>query len=185
MTNPFSWIGEIANALGAFVPTWVHLECTDVGVAIKRGDRVRALSPGITWYWPFWTSVYQRPANRQTVNLVTQTLMTRQQKVVAAGCMVRYLIDDAILALVKTNDVDQAIADETVAVMREFVTSRTLDEIQEDPNKVNTALTFKCRAQLKGYGVYVERAQLTDFSAGRTLIHVGLNLVGAAEPSEE
>ena len=49
MTNPFSWIGEIANALGAFVPTWVHLECTDVGVAIKRGDRVRALSPGITW----------------------------------------------------------------------------------------------------------------------------------------
>ena len=183
-TSPLEWIGTIASYFGSFVPRWVHLECWQAGVLVKRGTRATALEPGITWYWPYWSTVYTRPANRQTVNLPAQTLMTADGEVVAAGCMVRYKIDDALQALVETEDVDQAIADETVAVLREFITARTLPDVQADPNKVNTALTLKTRSQLRGYGVQVERAQLTDFARGRTLIHVGLNFKGQ-ETEEE
>jgi regulator of protease activity HflC (stomatin/prohibitin superfamily) len=154
-------------------------------VAITRGQRIKPLSPGIVWYWPFWTSIYHRAATIQTKDLKTQTLMTKDHKTVAAGCMVRYCIPQAwseeptridnadIKALIETDDVDQAITDETLAVLCEYVTNQGVDTINADRSVVNKTLTNKVRSVLRSYGVYVLRAQLTDFAIGLPVIHIG------------
>jgi len=182
----FAWLGQMAETLGSFVPTWHHQEWQDVGVSVTCGSTIKSLKPGIIVYWPFWTQIYNRSAAKQTNNLKTQTLTTKDGKPIAAGCMVRYhiprpwvdeeagQIENAdIKALIETEDVGQAIVDETLAVLCEYITGKTKVEINEDRKRVNTDLTSKVRSALRPYGVYVERAQLTDFIAGMPLIHIG------------
>ncbi|GAF73950.1 unnamed protein product [marine sediment metagenome] len=194
----FAWLGQLAETLGSLIPTWHHQEWQDVGVAIKRGRIIISLRPGIIWHWPFWTIIYSRAANKQTKDLKTQTLMTNDNIAVAAGCMVRYTIprpwinEEAqrienadIKALIETEDVDRAIEDETLAVLCEYVTGKSLQDINGNRKKVNTDLTLQVRSTLKQYGAYVERAQLTDFSEGTPLIHIGATLNTVAPESRD
>lgn len=184
--DALSWIGQIAQTLGSLIPTWHHIEWCDVCVAITRGKHLKSIQPGIIWYWPFWTTIYHRIAARQTKDLKTQTLMTKDNIVVAIGCMVRYkiprpwvegeenLIEDAdIKALIDTHDIDNSVIDETLAVLCVYITEKTLTEINHDRALVNQEITEIVRERMATYGVYVERAQLTDLAQGTPLIHIG------------
>ncbi len=178
MTGALTWIGELAQAAGKLFPRILHLECTDIGVFIKRGNRVHVLEPGIHVYWPIWTSWYCRPGNVQTADLPTQALVTLDYKAVVVGGMIRYEFDRSpeavIKALIGTDDVEGAIVDETMAVFCSFITSKTMAELKEERTKTNRSLTGKLATRLAEYGVLVMRAQLTDFSPCVTLNHVGL-----------
>jgi regulator of protease activity HflC (stomatin/prohibitin superfamily) len=182
--SALGWVGQVAETLGSLIPTWIHIDCTEAGASVTRGRNVRALTPGIWWYWPFWTIVFHRPGNRQTANLPTQALHTADGNQIVVGGMVRFTIEDPTKALIDTDDVETAITDESLAVICEYVTQQTLDEIQKDRKQVNTAITLKVRSALRPYGVAVERAQLTDFSRCRTLNHVGVALLSTREESE-
>lgn len=177
MEAVLGWFGALMDAIRSFLPAWHHLEKTDVGVTITRGSKVKVLRPGIVFYWPFWTSLYYRAANTQTEKLPPQSLMTRDQPPtrVTAGGMVRYKVTDPVLALVETDDVNTAIVDESLAVFCEWITSRELAEVMRTRRSdVNTSLTRAVRSSLRPYGVFVIRAQLTDYSLCTTLNHVGL-----------
>ena len=178
MIGESTWIGELARWLGQFFPRLRHLECTDIGVFIKRGIRVRVLSPGIHLFWPVWTSFYCRPANIQTADLPTQALTTLDHKVVVVGGMLRYEFDrskEAVYkALVGTDDVEAALIDEALAVFCAHITSLPLEKLQQERTAVNRSLTGKLSTALSTYGVKVLRAQLTDFSPCMTLNHVGV-----------
>jgi regulator of protease activity HflC (stomatin/prohibitin superfamily) len=178
MTGALTWLGELLQAAGRIVPRILHLECTDIGVFIKRGSRVSVLKPGIHVYWPIWTSWYCRPGNVQTADLPTQALVTLDHKVVVVGGMIRYEFDrdpEAVVkALVDTDDVEAAIVDEAMAVFCSFITSKPMLELKDERTKTNRSLTGKLATQLATYGVRVLRAQLTDFSPCVTLNHIGL-----------
>jgi len=173
-TTAFGWMGELFGAFGSLIPQRHHNEVMNIAVSITRGDVVKVLKYGITWYWPWWTEVYSRAANLQTKRIPAQTLTTRDGKRVTAGGVVRYHIDcgdkDAILsAMVETDDVDRAIVDEALAVFCEFVTSNSFDSMCGIRKDINTRITLRVRAELKRYGVYVDRAQLTNLSTCTTI----------------
>lgn len=173
METAFGWIGQIAQFLGTLCPNFVHVETIVAAIIITRGRHVKELSPGIHIYWPFWSTVYTRPRVRQTDNLAAQALITKDNQSVVVSGMVRYEIDDAIKALAETHDVATAIIDESLAIVCEYVTQKTLSEIQEDRAGVNTDLTRKIRSTLRSYGINVLKAQLTDYCLCNTLNHVG------------
>jgi len=172
-----TWIGELARWIGKCFPRIRHLECTDIGVLIKRGAQVRVLDPGLWLFWPIWTSFYCRPGNIQTADLPTQALTTVDKKNVVVGGMLRYEFDrspEAIRkALVDTDDVEAALVDEALGVFCAHITSLPLNKLQTERATVNRSLTGKLGTALSVYGVKVLRAQLTDFSPCLTLNHVG------------
>ena len=177
LTTAFGWLAELMSLLGSLIPRYHHQLCTDVGVSITRGARVRVLSLGITWYWPFWTEIYYRARNTQTKLLPSQTLTTSDGERVTVGGMVRYDINgsdhDAIkAALVETDDVDRSLVDESLAVYCEYITSNTWQDLCADRTKTNTAITYKVRSVLRQYGVNVLRAQITNLSTCFTIAHV-------------
>lgn len=178
MLGESTWIGELARWLGRLFPRVVHLECINIGVLIKRGVRVKVLSPGLWLYWPIWTSFYCRSANIQTADLPTQALTTLDHKVVVVGGMLRYEFDrseEAVhKALVGTDDVEAALIDEALAVFCAHITSLPMEKLQQERSAVNRSLTGKLSTVLSAYGVNVLRAQLTDFSPCMTLNHVGV-----------
>ena len=185
MSTALGWLAELLGTLGSLIPQWHHLESIYVGVAITRGNRIKPLKPGIIWYWPFWTMIYYRYSNRQTKDLQTQTMTTADGQVVAVGCMVRYKVIDAVKAIIDTLSVDRAIVDEALAVLCAYITKRTLAVLLEDRLKINAELTKQIRTALEKYGVYVEKAQLTDFGQGRLLIHAGHFPAGGRDSNGE
>jgi hypothetical protein len=184
-----TWIGELARWLGRFFPRLLHLECTDIGVFITRGRKVKVIRPGLWIYWPIWTTWLQRPGNVQTLRLPSQSLLTDDKEVVVAGGMIRYEFDrdpEAVRkALVDTEDVENAITDEAMGVFCKFVTSKDLATLQGERTAINQALTGRLKTALALYGVNVLRAQLTDFSTCVTLNHLGVNIASSGEEYEE
>ena len=189
MTGALTCFGEIVQAVGKLLPRLRHLECTDIGVCITRGRRVKVLRPGVHVFWPIWSSFYCRPGNTQTADLPTQSLGTMDHKVVVVGGMIRYEFDRAPeavkKALIDTDDVEESIVDETMAVFCAFITSTSMAELREERTKTNRSLTGKLATQLAAYGVRVLRAQLTDFSPCITLNHVGIPRAAAEQEYEE
>jgi len=173
MESVLGWLGQLMETLGSLIPTWHHLECTDVGVTVKRGKRIKRLAPGIVWYWPFWTSLYHRPANIQTMDLPVRTLTTTDGKRVAVGGMIRYQIDDVLKALIDTDNVERSIRTESLAVLCELVTAREANAIVQ-PDLAED-LTECVQERLERFGVVVEQVALTDCSTCMALVHVGIH----------
>lgn len=168
-----SWLGELIALLGSLIPRFYHLNCTKVAVTITRGKHVKALSPGLIFFWPFWTNLFYRIANVQTINLPSKAIITKDMKTVVVGGVIRYRVTDAIKAIIDTYDVDESIVDEALAAVCAFVADRTLSEVQYCRCEAYENLTQSVRAAVERYGVYVERAQLTDFSPCVVLHHTG------------
>jgi regulator of protease activity HflC (stomatin/prohibitin superfamily) len=116
---------------------------------------------------------------RQTLNLPTQTLMTRDKQQIIVGAFVVYNIKDAVQAIGERNwDVESTVGDITQAAIVEEITKRTLDELLEGvsggrDSNLSKALTGNCRKQLRPFGVRVWRCGLTDFSTSRVYRLIG------------
>ena len=170
--NILDWIGTFFSTLQSLVPTWRHVECIDAAAYIKRGSQFGELQPGIHWYWPFWTTILSAPRNRQVKTSRPLPLQTQDGIVVAARPVVRYVVQDAVKALIDTHDLDDSVVDETAAVLRKHVAEHTLKELQTEVSRTNAILTKRVQRALEKYGVLVERAQLSDFAESLILFHV-------------
>jgi len=174
METAFGWLGQIFEGLLQFIPRIVIVRNTHQAVKWKVGGKLVEINRGRrTWYWPLLTDIETIVIARQTVNFATQVLMTKDQKQVVAGGFVVYHINDVIQAIGEKNwDVDSTVSDITMAAILEEVMQQKLDGLLESislgvEGEFTKKLTANCRKQLRQFGVYVDRAGLTDFSTCR------------------
>lgn len=174
METAFGWLGQIFEALLQFIPRIVIVRNTHQAIKWKVRGKVIAIPRGRrTWYWPLVTELETIVVARQTSDVRTQVLMTRDRKQVVAGAMVIYWIDDVVKAIGEKNwDVDSTVNDIVMAVVSEEVTSKTLDELLDGiaegrEGEFYKDFTENCRRQLTQFGVKVIRARFTDFSTCR------------------
>ncbi len=188
METAFGWLGQIFEALLQFIPRLAIIRNTHQAVKWKLGGRVVAIAKGRrTWYWPLVTDLETIVVARQTLNLATQCLMTKDQKQVVAGGFVVYQINDVVQAIGERNwDVESTVGDISMAAIVEEVMQQCLDDLLKEiaagfAGKFNERLTENCREQLLQFGVYVDRAGLTDFSTCRVYKVLGADIKAAAE----
>jgi regulator of protease activity HflC (stomatin/prohibitin superfamily) len=173
------WLGTVFESLLTLFPRLVIVRSTHQGIKWRGGKKPVRLAPGVHAYWPLVSEVELRVVARQTVNLVTQVLMTKDKQSAVVGGFVVYSIDDIVRAMGEKNwDVDDTLTNIAMAAIVEVVTSHTLDEllsgISEGRNStVHRKLTLTCRKQLKQFGVAIQRAGITDFSQTRVYRLVG------------
>lgn len=181
MGAAFDWLGDLIRIVITILwPFWrIIIEKTHGGVKFQFGKKVKPLGPGVHWYWPLWTKVLTIPTVRQTSSLPQQALLTKDNKEVIVGGMIRYRVVDIIKALVETYDPDTAVVEESLAIFCEYITSRTIDDIN-DREIVNEELTVLVNERLSEYGMECLKAQITDFCTCITLNHVGTKKAGEA-----
>jgi len=178
MEGALGWISEIVQWLGRFIPRLLIVRSTHGGVRFRHGKHAELISPGIVWYWPLLTEVAVIPVARQTLNLVTQSLLTKDAKQVAAGAVVVFAIGDPVAALSRNWDISDTISDVTMTAIAEVVTGKTLDDLLSNlTGTVQADLTRVTRRKLKPYGVRVYRTAMTDFSLCSTINVNGSPLV--------
>jgi len=168
MDSAFAWIGQIMEWLGKFFPRLLIVRRTHAGVKFVQGAKVVKLNPGIHFYWPLITEVEVMPVVRQTHNLVTQTLTTKDDVSVIIGAVVIYEINDIIAAKSENWDIDDTVSDITQMAVMKIVSNWTYNDLRDQlGDKVENELGIETRRQLKPFGIKVLRCGASDFGKCR------------------
>ena len=163
LESALGWIGEVARFVGSLFPRLLIVQRSHRAVKYVRGAHVRELLPGLHVYWPLVTVVETCAVVRQVLNLPTQLLETADLVPVAAGGIVEYEVDDAVLFLAECENGYEAISAVATAAIRRVVTEREYENL----GGLDLALTRAARRDLRSYGVRVLRARLSDLAKVR------------------
>lgn len=175
MESIFGLLGQILEAILSVIPRLTIVRATHKAVKWRYGKQPIAIEPGLTIYWPLVTELDTQVVARQTLNLPTQHLTTKDNIPVALGGFVVYTIQDIVLAIGEKNyDVDDTVSDLAQAALVEEVTSLTYDELMKGisggpKSEVYESLSQNLHEQLAKFGVAIERAGLTDFAKCRVI----------------
>jgi regulator of protease activity HflC (stomatin/prohibitin superfamily) len=158
----FDWLSDIVRWMGRLIPRLIIVRTTHNAVAFTRGKHARALAPGLHWLWPVVTDHVMYPTVRQSVNLNTQTLITKDNQTVAVGAVIVYSVDNVLELVGNTHDPDDTVRDLSMAAVKSYVVTATLDDLRQ--SKMDRRLTRRIARSLVPFGVNVIRAQMTDLS---------------------
>jgi regulator of protease activity HflC (stomatin/prohibitin superfamily) len=182
MEAVFGWLGSVMRWLGSFLPRMEVVNTTHAGVKFHRGKHVRAIGPGITWWWPLLDETMTYPVVRQSVDLPSQTLTTSDGKPVTVGAVVVYTVEDVLTALTKQWDLAETIQDLSMAAVCDFVTANDFEWINSNRVIAKRHLTKRVSEVLEEYGVTAQGAWLTDFAQTRVISVIGsASVVDAGE----
>jgi regulator of protease activity HflC (stomatin/prohibitin superfamily) len=135
-----------------------------------RGSKIKALDPGLHFYWPLTTEVEVIVTARQTLAIPDQVLTTKDGRKVCVKTLVVYKIRDVVHAIGKLNwDCDNTVTDMTQAAVVHVVATHTHDEVMGGiaDGTLTCILTRAVRSELRQFGIYVTRAKLVDFAEAK------------------
>ncbi len=167
MEGAFTWLNQMIEALGRFIPRIIIVRATHGGVRWRRGNIVKPLAPGLHWYWPITTEIEVIVTARQTLAIPDQVLTTRDGKKVTVKTLVVYRIPDVVRAIGQQNwDIDCTITDLTQAAVVCVIATHSYDEIVVGirDDSLTKTLTVGVRKELRKFGVHISRCRLVDFA---------------------
>jgi len=160
-------IDMLLGCLQWFVP-FVVVDEFERAIVLRFGKFHRVLEPGFHWIIPLEAEkVLADNVVPRTVNLGSQSLTTKDGKVVVVGGVVTASIRDIKKALLEVEGVDDALKDSCYGAIGSLVAAHPWDAVQQDT--FSETLTKACRKQAWRYGIEIERVQLSDLSLARTL----------------
>lgn len=168
MDSAFGWIGQIIEWVGSFIPHYVHVKATHMGIMFYRSNTI-TLDPGLHWYLPFWSEPLLYPIKRQTLNLPPQVLTTIDNITILVSVVVTYDIYDIHKAMVDTYDFEDTIREVSQVAVKKVITVKTFTNIGESDDEIDRELCRRIRSAIRVYGVRVIEAAITDL--GKTRIY--------------
>lgn len=187
MEAAFSWIGDIIQWFGALIPRWDICRATHGGVKFVRGGKIKAIEPGIFWYWPAVTECIIIPTARQSFNIPPQSLTTKDGKTVLVSVVLVARISDVVKALGMSWDVDDTVTEVGGAAAVGVVATRTWRELASDlaSGDINEEIERRARKILSPYGVKVLKGRFTDCAQHTVIRTVGSEAVIPATIGQE
>jgi regulator of protease activity HflC (stomatin/prohibitin superfamily) len=176
----FEWISQLVDWVSRFFPRYVILDTTLGAVKFKGGKNPVALGPGVHWYWPFRTVLKEVPTARQCDDLRTQTIVTKDGRIVTVGGMIISEVFDVIKLAANCYDGPLTIQDITLTVIHDVCCNLDWAKLLEKQQKgtLDTELRNAARKQLEEYGVRPIKVMLTDLAPARVLRLVQSNQAG-------
>lgn len=183
MNAAFAWLGEVMNWIGKWFPRLIIVRSTHAGVRFRHGKTTSALEPGLRVYWPLVTEVEIVPTARQTHNLPTQALLTKDgHRVVVSGVVV-YKVNDIVATIARNWDVSDTLNDISMVAITKIVTTHTLEYLLEHlTDEVQQKLTAETRRRLRRYGLSVYWTAMTDFAECIIIKNIGGSFQGTIVP---
>ena len=174
MESAFAWLGHVIEWVGSLIPRLKIVRATHAGVRFRHGKTPIEIKPGLCIYWPIVTEVDIIPVARQTHNLPSQSLTTKDGRKVVVGGVVVYSINDIVACMAKNWDVSDTINDITMCAITHVITKHDYDFIRANiAEQIQAELTKETRRKLKMYGVRVFRTALTDFATALIIKNIG------------
>lgn len=163
----FDWLSDIVKTLALVIPRITHIKSTDGAVKFSCGKAFE-LKPGLHWYWPITSEIYQMPVVRQTMQIPAQTISTIDGVSITVSVVIRFEIVDVMAACVHTFDFQDTIQDISQGEVVGVVCGSTYQELLSSWKEGNTGLDAKLsrdiRKKLKPFGVRLRKAFISEFS---------------------
>jgi membrane protease subunit HflK len=144
------------------------VDCYERGVRLRFGKFHSVMEPGFHWLAPFYID---NPITESTVTQLyqcaTQSLVTFDGKVVAAGIVITYNIRDIRKALLEVHAVKDAVYDACHATVAEMLAKTLWDEVRSA--EFLGKLTAACRKLGFRYGIEIEQVRFSELAPVRTL----------------
>jgi regulator of protease activity HflC (stomatin/prohibitin superfamily) len=140
----------------------------DGGVQMRMGRLLRVLESG-SWYWkiPFVDDVINEHIVPRTERLTGLATTTSDGKAIGFDAVITYRISDVEKALLKVNDLKDAIADTCAGIIGTELNNAAWADIVHG-NTVES-LTKACRERGWKWGVEIQLVQLTGVAPVKNL----------------
>lgn len=171
METAFSWVGQLAEWLGQFVPRLRIVRTTHCGIKWVYGSRLKIVEPGLTIFWPLVTEFIEYPKVRQGAELREQTVVTTDNRTVVVGGVLVYEVGDMALLIGQTYSPDDTVKEIALTVVHDVCCQVEWSQLHERQRKgtLDTELRNEANKALKTYGVTVVKLMLTDLAPCRVL----------------
>ena len=166
--DAFSWVGSLIEWIASLIPRLTVIRATHAGVRFVRGWKVVVMEPGLHVYWPIVTEIDIWPTVEAPCKLPPQTLETADDKTVMVAGFFRYNVTDIEAVLTRMTEPESMIRDIGRAAVKHVICKRDKNELKEHA-KLDRALLGRVQSELKGKGVEVVSATLSDLAPARVI----------------
>lgn len=166
LENLFAWFPWLIQWILSWLPKRGRLHYHEGGVKIT-GEKVKVLKFGTYWFNARWSEIYTDNIRRKVIELTKQVLTTKGGKRVRLGGVFIYHITNIKTWLVDNEDPAQGVQVEAERVLREWVKSRSFEDVQDyDPQKrEDDDLSRTAQEKIGQYfGVWVRMLGIKDFA---------------------
>lgn len=172
-----NWLVELFQLLTAWVPRFKFIFPNEAGVRITLGNRVKEIGPGYWLYWPLIHEFQWCTIVSQVVDLMPQSLRTKDGKNLTISLTMRYSIADARMALLNVHSYDAALQNLTRGVAAEYFNKHTLEQCQDIATMAEQTQQEVQKAA-KGWGIKIQALyvdEITDALSIRLMSRGDLN----------
>lgn len=169
MDSALAWIGQVAEWFGRFVPRREILDTTEGAIKYVKGSRVVVCGPGVHWWWPYSSKWTAHPTARQTDQLETQTMETKDGKTFIVSATITYAVIDLAAFVTNIHSPLTTVIDIAMTAVHDVCCDFDWASLQNENRKgtLKTKLKNEAQRQLKEYGLQVIKLQLNSLARSR------------------
>lgn len=168
MTAALTWLNDLVQWLGRWIPRLVLIEPTHRGVLFGPRGSARAVGPGLVVYWPITHALFQLAVTTQSLQLTGQILPIPQvagellPRVMVCGVSVQFKVDDPVAAATRALHMHALIQNRVQAAIAAHY------EVGPDRGWMELA-EQEVAGILRPFGIVLERLDLAQHGAGMAL----------------
>jgi regulator of protease activity HflC (stomatin/prohibitin superfamily) len=172
MATALTWLNDLAQWLGRWIPRLVLIEPTHRGVCFGPRGGARQVGPGLVLYWPITHVLVQLPITTQSIQLSAQVLARPDDgtamipRVSLCAAAVQFRVHDAVAAATRVLHLHALIDNRASATIARNVS------LAADPIAWARAVREELGTELVAYGVELERLDFTHNGIGVALKNV-------------
>lgn len=171
MNNALSFLNDLAQWLGRWIPRLVLVEPTHRGVLFGPRGGTRELLPGLRVYWAITHALVLVPVTTQSVQIASQILPIESQgemipRVLLCAAAIQFRVNDAVLSATKALHTFSLVDNRASAAISRH------SHLRADMSAWSRAAVIDLRDELAPFGVVVERLDFTQHGTGVALKNV-------------
>lgn len=158
-----NWIFEKIHDV---LPFFVVQEYEEAAL-LRLGKFKQIYKKGIRFKIPLADSILKQNITTTTLSLPAQSVVTNDDKSLVVKGIVKYKVVDTQTFLMEVYDAVDAISDVSQGIIKEVLTSKSWEECRDV--EIDNTITKKVRAEIKKFGVYIDKVTLTDIAPIKSL----------------
>lgn len=132
------------------------------GLKLRFGKYIETLGPGLQFITPFTEKLLLVDLQTQTLDLVKQNIITKDNITASIDTAVNYKITNPRYAYFRIQDLNESVSNLCYSALRTVMGVYTLNELQEKKIEIAAALEKYLREHVKMWGISIEQIFIKD-----------------------
>lgn len=145
------------------------IEHFNKGVRLRFGKYNKTLEPGLHFKIPFIDQILTMMVKTKTLNLLEQSLTTKDDIQIVVKAAIKYEISNIEKALLEVNEPVDAIGDMTQGIIRDLVISKEYNALNLKAEELESEILKLCRSEARRWGIEIKNITITDLAKIRTI----------------